>query len=142
MDCWCDCHAAGFQAVRPLSGTALVFCRGVIAIITALIILPWVLHNAGYTVATLVLMSSGYLVATAIYWTIPSQYFSESSRAGCIALVSLFGQLGQILVPSFIGYLKTNTGSITSALHYVTIFIILGLIMLLAGIPGKVLLKK
>lgn len=118
------------------------FAGGVIAIIAALIILPFVLHNAGYTVATLVLMSSGYLVATAIYWTIPSQYFSEQSRAGCIALVSLFGQLGQILVPAFIGYLKTSTGSITSALHYVTAFIILGLVLLLAGIPGKALLKK
>ena len=118
------------------------FAGGVIAIITALIILPFVLNNAVYTVMTLVLMSSGYLVATAIYWTIPSQYFSENSKAGCIALVSLFGQLGQILVPTFIGYLKTNSGSITSALHYVTIFITLGLILLLAGIPGNALLKK
>ena len=118
------------------------FAGGVIAIITALIILPFVLNNSVYTVMTLVLMSSGYLVATAIYWTIPSQYFSENSKAGCIALVSLFGQLGQILVPTFIGYLKTNSGSITSALHYVTIFITLGLILLLAGIPGNALLKK
>lgn len=118
------------------------FAGGVISIIAALIILPFVLHNAVYTVLTLVLMSSGYLVATAIYWTIPSQYFSEKSKAGCIALVSLFGQLGQILVPAFIGYLKNQTGSITSALHFVTVFILLGLILLLAGIPGNTLLKN
>ncbi|MFT4021325.1 MAG: MFS transporter [Acinetobacter sp.] len=118
------------------------FAGGGIAIILALITLPFVLNNSLYTVLTLIVMTSGYLVATAIYWTIPSQYFSESAKAGCIALVSLFGQLGQILVPTFIGYLKTNSGSIASALHFVAVFITVGLVLMLAGIPHKVLVKK
>lgn len=77
----------------------------------------------GPAIAGLALVAIGYLTCTAIFWTIPATFLSETASAGSIALISSIGQLGSLTAPTAIGSLTAVTHSI-SAGSYLAAFVL------------------
>jgi MFS transporter, ACS family, tartrate transporter len=89
-----------------------------------------------YTICTLLLAASGFMVAAfasnpllivggfmianvgvygtqAVFWTIPQSYLSRDSAPGAIGLIAMVGSIGGALIPVAIGRIKDSTGSFT-----------------------------
>lgn len=105
----------------------------------AMTLLPNLIAGPWSAIALLALMTSGYLVATAVFWTIPTYYLSDRARAAGLALVNCCGQISSLLTPIMIGSIKTNTGDISLALYIVAGLVTCGALILLLGVPRQAL---
>ncbi|MGF6098711.1 MFS transporter [Pseudomonas sp. 18175] len=115
------------------------FALGGLTAALAMLVLPNFLFSPYSAIAVLTLMTSGYLVATAIFWTIPTYYLSDHAKAAGLALVNCCGQISSLLTPIMIGAIKTSTGSISLALYIVAALVALGTLILLFGVPRSAL---
>lgn len=100
-------------------------------------VLPQMLFSPWSAIAVLTVMTSGYLVATSIFWTIPTYYLSDGAKAAGLALVNCCGQVSSLLTPIMIGSIKTNTGSISLALYIVAALVASGTLILLLGVSRQ-----
>lgn len=115
------------------------FALGGLTAALAMLVLPNFLFSPYSAIAVLTLMTSGYLVATAIFWTIPTYYLSDHAKAAGLALVNCCGQISSLLTPIMIGAIKTSTGSISLALYIVAALVACGTLILLLGVPRSAL---
>lgn len=115
------------------------FALGGLTAALAMILLPGLIAGPWSAIALLTLMTSGYLVATAVFWTIPTYYLSDRARAAGLALVNCCGQISSLLTPIMIGTIKTNTGDISLALYIVAGLVASGTLILLLGVPRQAL---
>ncbi|PQZ87622.1 MFS transporter [Pseudomonas trivialis] len=115
------------------------FSLGGLTAALAMLVLPNFLFSPYSAIAVLTLMTSGYLVATAIFWTIPTYYLSDHAKAAGLALVNCCGQISSLLTPIMIGAIKTSTGSISLALYIVAALVAAGTLILLFGVPRSAL---
>lgn len=115
------------------------FAVGGLTAALAMLILPNFLFSSYSAIAVLTLMTSGYLVATAIFWTIPTYYLSDHAKAAGLALVNCFGQISSLLTPIMIGAIKTSTGNISLALYIVAALVASGTLIMLLGVPRSAL---
>ncbi|TFY94841.1 MFS transporter [Pseudomonas nabeulensis] len=115
------------------------FAVGGLTAALAMLVLPNFLFSPYSAIAVLTLMTSGYLVATAIFWTIPTYYLSDHAKAAGLALVNCCGQISSLLTPIMIGAIKTSTGSISLALYIVAALVAVGTLILLFGVPRSAL---
>lgn len=115
------------------------FALGGLTAAVAMTVLPSVVSGPWSAIAVLTLMTSGYLVATAVFWTIPTYYLSDRARAAGLALVNCCGQISSLLTPIMIGSIKTNTGDISLALYIVAALVAVGTLILLLGVPRQAL---
>jgi ACS family phthalate transporter-like MFS transporter len=83
--------------------------------------------------------TAGHLSSLSVFWTIPSSYLSSRSAAAGIALVSSIGSLGGLAGPSMIGYVKSVSGSLTLGIQIAGCVVLVGTIVLLIGIPARLL---
>lgn len=115
------------------------FAVGGLTAALAMTLLPNLIAGPWSAIALLTLMTSGYLVATAVFWTIPTYYLSDRARAAGLALVNCCGQISSLLTPIMIGTIKTNTGDISLALYIVAALVACGTLILLFGVPRQAL---
>lgn len=115
------------------------FALGGLTAALAMVLLPNLIAGPWSAIALLTLMTSGYLVATAVFWTIPTYYLSDRARAAGLALVNCCGQISSLLTPIMIGTIKTNTGEISLALYIVAALVACGTLILLFGVPRQAL---
>ncbi|MCU1725259.1 MFS transporter [Pseudomonas sp. 5P_5.1_Bac1] len=115
------------------------FALGGLTAALAMTLLPNLIAGPWSAIALLTLMTSGYLVATAVFWTIPTYYLSDRARAAGLALVNCCGQVSSLLTPIMIGTIKTNTGEISLALYIVAALVACGTLILLFGVPRQAL---
>lgn len=99
---------------------------------SGMLALPWMAHEVAVTLFFLTVMVAGYLIATAIFWSIPAGMLPARDRAIGFALINCCGQISSMFVPMFIGFLKTWLGGFEVALSIVSLFVGLGVIVLLA----------
>ncbi|SDH18665.1 MFS transporter, ACS family, phthalate transporter [Pseudomonas flavescens] len=115
------------------------FALGGLSAALAMLALPSLQSSPVTAILTLIVMTSGYLVATAIFWTIPTYYLSDAAKAAGLALVNCCGQISSLLTPIMIGAIKTSTGNIGPALYIVAILVAIGTLTLLLGVPRQAL---
>lgn len=113
------------------------FALGGLTAALAMAILPQMLFSPWSAIVVLTVMTSGYLVATSIFWTIPTYYLSDGAKAAGLALVNCCGQVSSLLTPIMIGSIKTNTGSISLALYIVAALVACGTLILLLGVSRQ-----
>ena len=98
--------------------------------------------NFGLAVVALAIATIGVLATMPLFWTIPTAYLSGTAAAGGIALINSLGLIGGFVSPFVIGYIKTATGSVNYGLYFITALLVLGGIVLLAGIPADMLHER
>jgi ACS family phthalate transporter-like MFS transporter len=83
-------------------------------------------------VGCLAFLAVGYLSATALFWTIPSRFLSETESAGSIAFISSFGQIGSLTAPTIFGFVAAQTGSLAAGSYLVASVLAIGGVAILA----------
>ncbi len=99
-------------------------------------------HNLGLALVALSVATIGILATMPLFWTIPTAYLTGTAAAGGIALINSLGLIGGFVSPSVIGWIKTTTGSVNFGLYFITALLVLGGVVLLAGIPKDMLRER
>ena len=86
----------------------------------------------------LTLATAGVISALPMFWALPTSFLGGTAAAAGIALINSTGNLAGFVSPTLIGWLKTQTGSLTSGLFLVAGTMTLAAILVLAFIPAKV----
>jgi D-galactonate transporter len=69
-----------------------------------------------------------------VFWTVPTQFLSESAAAASIGLINAVGNLGGFAGPMVMGYLANRTHSFSAGLLYLVASLVLsGMLMLAVG---------
>lgn len=119
-------HAAGAELTAAAALVALSFTQG----------------SPRLTVVLIALMTAGYYCGLAVFWSVPSVYLSERAKAGGIAVVTAMGSMAGAVSPALLGWLRVRTGSLALGLQISAAIISLGAIVLLLGIPARVLRER
>lgn len=72
-----------------------------------------------------------------LFWTIPPTYLKPEAASVGIAVVSSIGILGGFLSPTLIGYISTETGSLSAGLYVISGVLIAGAVAVLIGMPAR-----
>ena len=90
-------------------------------------------------IGLLSVLSVGYLTGVALFWSIPTAYFSTRAAAGSIALISSLGQLGGLTAPNIIGWTQQVTGSSAAGFYTIAIGMVIGTGIMMVGMPARLL---
>ncbi|OAJ56014.1 MFS transporter [Paraburkholderia ginsengiterrae] len=118
--------------------TALCMLGGGVGLVAA----TFVPGNLTLALCALSLATTCILTTMPVFWTIPTSYLSGTAAAGGVALINSIGLLGGFVSPSVIGWLKTVTGSLTYGLYTFSTVLTVGAVVLLAGMPARLLRKR
>ena len=80
----------------------------------------------------------GVVTAVAMFWALPTAFLGGAGAAAGIALINCTGNLAGFVSPSVIGWLKTQTHSVSSGLFFVAAMLALSAVLVLSFIPAKV----
>lgn len=86
----------------------------------------------GMSLALITIANTMMYISYSVFWSIPSQYLKGDSAAGGIAFISTIGLFGGFLSPTFIGWVKTMTGSTQIGLMGMACVLLLATIILLS----------
>ena len=75
--------------------------------------------------------------AYTVFWALPPEYLQGTAAAGGIALINSIGLLGGFVSPTLMGFVKEQTGSLTSGLFAVVAILCFGAIVLMAIRPPR-----
>jgi MFS family permease len=84
------------------------------------------------------LAASGIISALPMFWALPTSFLGGTAAAAGIALINSTGNLAGFVSPSVMGWLKTQTHSLTSGLYLVAGSLTLSAILILVFMPARV----
>ena len=133
--------AVGWSSDRTLERRWHAACSQ-LAAAAALVALSFTIGKPYLTVALIAVMTAGFYSGLTVFWSVPSIYLSEKARAGGIAVVTAIGSVAAALSPALLGWIRVHTGSLSLGLQISAAIISLGAVVLLAGIPARVLRER
>ena len=90
--------------------------------------------NLPLSVLFFTLVSAAYYAFHPAFWSVPTEFLSESAAAASIGLINAIGNLGGLIGPFVLGILATRTHSFTGGLSFlVGSFFVSGILMLAVG---------
>ena len=90
--------------------------------------------NLILSVVFFTLVSAAYYAFHPAFWSVPTEFLSESAAAASIGLINSVGNLGGLIGPFVLGALATRTHSFTGGLSFlVGSFFLSGILMLAVG---------
>lgn len=95
-----------------------------------------------WALLALAIATIGILATMPLFWAMPTAYLSGAAAAGGIALINSLGLIGGFVSPFVIGWIKTATGSVNYGLYFMSALLVLGGVVLLIGVPAKVLRER
>ncbi|WP_118181628.1 MFS transporter [Paraburkholderia phosphatilytica] len=84
------------------------------------------------------LAAAGIISALPMFWALPTSFLGGTGAAAGIALINSTGNLAGFVSPSVMGWLKTETHSLTSGLYLVAGCLTLSAILILVFLPARV----
>ncbi|MGY2050012.1 MFS transporter [Methylobacterium sp. JK268] len=117
---------------RPKFVSALALTAGLCFVAAGLFdarILPLMVALCG--------LGAGIVAAVPTFWTLPPKLVTGVGAAGGIALINTLGQLGGIVSPVMVGYVKDWTGSTTPALFVIGGLCVLCALLARFGLPAQ-----
>ncbi|ODP32907.1 MULTISPECIES: MFS transporter [Pandoraea] len=88
-------------------------------------------------VAALALIGAGVVAAIPAFWALPPKLVTGAGAAAGIALINTLGQLGGIVSPVAVGWIKDTTGSTTPALYLIGCLGLICAAILSFAMPAK-----
>jgi MFS family permease len=99
-------------------------------------LLPLAARSPAMALMLLILATSGSLAAMGPFWTLPASYLSGAATAGGIALITTVAGFGNFISPILVGQITRITGSLASGQVYFAALLLLGVALLLTGVPA------
>ncbi|NUU02433.1 MFS transporter [Herbaspirillum robiniae] len=87
--------------------------------------------------AGLSLGAMGVVTAVSMFWALPTSFLGGAAAAAGIALINCTGNLAGFVSPSVIGWLKMQTGSVSSGLFLVAAMLSLSALLVLLCVPAR-----
>ncbi len=81
------------------------------------------------------LIMGGIIAWMPIFWTVPPRFLSGVAAAAGIALINSVGQLGGVIAPFTIGWVRDLTGAATPALYWLAAVSLAAVGLILWGVP-------
>lgn len=94
------------------------------------------------TVLLITVMTAGHYCGLTVFWSVPSVYLSDRAKAGGIAAVTAMGSMAAALTPALLGWIRTETGSLSVGLQISAAIISCAALVLLLGIPASALKER
>jgi MFS family permease len=94
-------------------------------------------HNPVVLISALALIGVGVVAAVPGFWALPPRLLAGAGAASGIALINTFGQLGGVISPALVGWVKDQTGSVNAALYVIAIACLLGAGLLYLAAPNS-----
>jgi D-galactonate transporter len=94
-------------------------------------------HSVALLVVSLGVIGAGIVASVPAFWNLPPKLLSGAGAAGGIALINTLGQLGGIVSPVMVGWIKDVAGSATPALYVIAGLCLVCAIILLAAVPAS-----
>jgi sugar phosphate permease len=108
-----------------------------------LVLVPAVQHSLTLSLLVLSIATTAIYTTLPLFWAIASAYFAGTdAMAGSLALMNSLGLIGGFVSPIVVGWFKTTTGSLSSGLYAMAALLVLGAIVLLAGISKQKLERR
>ena len=99
------------------------------------------LHQSlGYSLLALAIYGCVLNGAIGIFWTIPASYLSQEAAATGIAIISSFSALSNFAIPTMIGIVKGQSGSINGAFYATAVLLSLAAILMVLLVPERAVL--
>ncbi len=102
---------------------------------TGWLLLPWVSHSVGWSVAALVLSTGGTIAAFAPFFSLAPGYLSAAAAPAGIAIVTTVGSAAGFVMPLIIGRYTAYSGNLTFAQQSVGGLLVLGAVVLILNAP-------
>ena len=99
-------------------------------------LLPLAGHNIAMGMVLLSLGAAASYGAFVLFWTIPQTFLSGKAAAGGIAMITSLGGIGGFVSPTFVGWVKSQTGSANYGLIGLAMVLMLGVALLLISFPS------
>ena len=77
-------------------------------------------HNTVILVLALGVIGAGVTGGIPTFWALPPKLVTGAGAAGGIALINSLGQMGGIVSPTMVGFVKDTTGSTTPAMYVIS----------------------
>jgi len=84
------------------------------------------------------LAAMGVVTAASMFWALPTAFLGGAGAAAGIALINCTGNLAGFVSPSVIGWVKTQTHSVSSGLFFVAAMLTLSAMLVIVILPVKV----
>jgi MFS family permease len=97
--------------------------------------------NPFLLITSLAVMGSGIVASIPSFWTLPPRLLAGAGAAGGIALINTLGQVGGIVSPIMVGWIRDTTGSTTPALYAIAGVCVLAAILVRFCLPGTLRTK-
>ncbi|WP_027801833.1 MFS transporter [Paraburkholderia dilworthii] len=108
----------------------------------AFFLMHLVYANALLSTVFMTVGAAACLAAVPVFWTIPPAFFNGRAAAGGIGLVSSLGSIAAVVSPITVGAIKMHTGSLYIAFDVIGVILLVGVIVLLTGIPAAALQQR
>jgi MFS family permease len=94
-------------------------------------------NHTVFLIVSLALMGTGIIASIPAFWALPPKLLAGAGAgaAGGIALINTVGQMGGIVSPVMVGYIKDFTGSTTPALYIIGAKSLIAAALLIWGLP-------
>lgn len=84
----------------------------------AMLCAPFTRGNLPLTIACFMVAFAGFKMYMPAFWSLPSLFLAEAAAAGSIGLINSVGNLGGLVGPTIMGWVKTNTGSFETGFYF------------------------
>ena len=96
------------------------------------------LQGSTYTlIGSLCVASFGVTAIGPLFWTLPPTYLSREAASSGIAIVSTLGITAGFISPSFLGYIKAQTGGLTLGIYTISGLLLLCVPLLIWVLPER-----
>jgi len=95
-------------------------------------------HSAVLSVLGLTMVAMGIVSALPMFWALPTSFLGGAGAAAGIALINSTGNLAGFVSPTVIGWLKVQTGTLSSGLYLVAGTLVVAALLVWALIPARV----
>jgi ACS family tartrate transporter-like MFS transporter len=119
---------------RPMRLSDIVIPQFVAAI--AFVVAGFTLDQPVVAMSAFCVAMIGLYASMPAYWTLPTMFFSGTAAAAALAFVNAVSNLGGFFGPAIIGFLTQSTGSFKLAVATLGVFVLVGLVALIALVPA------
>jgi ACS family tartrate transporter-like MFS transporter len=84
----------------------------------AMALAPSTQGNLALTMTCFMIAFAGFKMYMPAFWSLPSLFLTQAAAAGSIGLINSMGNLGGLVGPTVMGWVKTNTGSFVGGFYF------------------------
>lgn len=107
-----------------------------------LVALSFATKNPYLVIVLLTVMTAAHYSGLTVFYSIPSIYLSGAGSASGIAMVTTMGSFAAATTPAMLGWIKTTTGTLSLGLQISAVIVMVGAVILLAGVPARALRER